>query len=136
MTQPACLSDALPHNPALGLPGPASDEEVVVGLPLSAAAPPALVRRDPSNLVGQVGPGRSASGEEMVVSSDKLLSLPPDGEVDGDTPRESIPLATFDVVHNLGPGPCLGLLLGQTKLASHRYCRSTASPTPTPTTLA
>ena len=53
---PTCLPDTLPYRSALGLPGLASDDEVAGGLPLSAVAPPALVRLNLSNLVGRAGP--------------------------------------------------------------------------------
>lgn len=46
MLPSTCLPDTLPHRSALGEPGLASGEEAVAGFILSAAAPPALARRD------------------------------------------------------------------------------------------
>ena len=61
----ACLSDALLHFLAPWGPCPVLDEEAAAGLPLLAAAPPALSRLDLLYLVGQIGPGRSVVRKEL-----------------------------------------------------------------------
>ena len=62
MLPPICLSLCS------GVPGLVLDEEVMAGLPLPAAAPPALVSRDLFTFGGQAGPGRGVSRKELAVS--------------------------------------------------------------------
>lgn len=56
MLPPACLSDALPHSVRLRGQGLTLDEEVVTGLLLVPATPPALVIGDFVHYISQTAP--------------------------------------------------------------------------------
>lgn len=75
MFPPAGLSDLLLQPPPLGGPGSALGNQVMLGLTLSAAAPPTLARTGPAVLVVGVGSDRGVAEQELVVSAcEGLLS--------------------------------------------------------------
>lgn len=66
-----------PHLFVLGLPSLAAHEEMVTGLLLAPAAPPAPVRRRPADLVAQVVSRCCEARQELVVAtSEGLASVP------------------------------------------------------------